>query len=105
MEFTMAFPDVPHPRLRAQLDRLELYMEMKTKLHAMSTYALNLYTSQTVAGIRLLEDNEIGVIFTIDLILSAEADITLSNGFHLKMDDSITIDIDMFGNEITNIDM
>lgn len=105
LEYTMAFPDVPHPRLRARLDGLELYMDINTKLHAMSTYTLNLYTSQTVAGIRLSEDNEIGLIFTIDLILSAEADITLSSGFHLKMDDAVVIDIDMFGNEIVDIDM
>ncbi|PNP78493.1 hypothetical protein FNYG_08123 [Fusarium nygamai] len=96
-------PEIPEFRLQFQFDGLEVYMLIDTVLSAGATYTLNLYTSTTPAGFAVRDNLEIGVIFTIDLILSVEGEINISSGFHLKLDDGVLFDIAIFSKEISNL--
>ncbi|KAH7240712.1 uncharacterized protein BKA55DRAFT_648783 [Fusarium redolens] len=98
-------PEIPEFRLQFQFDGLEVYMLIDTVLSAGATYTLNLYTSTTPAGFAVRDNLEVGVIFTIDLILSVEGEINISNGFHLRLDDGVLFDIAIFSKEISNLTM
>ncbi|KAL3584858.1 hypothetical protein FPOAC2_14639 [Fusarium poae] len=95
--------EIPEFRLEFQFDGLEVYMLVDTVLSAGATYTLNLYTSTTPAGFAVRHNLEVGVIFTIDLIVSVEGEIDISTGFHLKLDDGVTIELGIFSKEISNM--
>ncbi|KAI1030139.1 hypothetical protein LB504_010413 [Fusarium proliferatum] len=96
-------PEIPEFRLQFQFDGLEVYMLIDTVLSAGATYTLNLYTSTTPAGFAVRDNLEIGVIFTIDLILSVEGEINISSGFHLRLDDGVLFDIAIFSKKISDL--
>jgi hypothetical protein len=82
---------------------MELYMEIDTTLSGGATYTLNLYTSETAIGFTVGEDLLIGVIFSVDLILSVESEIDISSGFHIQLNDGVAIDIPMFDRNVSSI--
>lgn len=102
---------VPDANLRFSFDGLELYMLMDTTLSMDATYTLNLFNSgrylagtpAAVIGIYITENLHLGLIFTVDLILAAHADIDVSSGFHLLLDDGFAIDIALFGDDASSI--
>lgn len=98
---------IPEANLRFSFDGLELYMLVDTILSMDATYTLNLFNSGREAampiGIYITEDLQLGIIFTVDLILSAHADIDVSSGFHLLLDDGFAIDIALFGEAASSI--
>ncbi|OCL04413.1 hypothetical protein AOQ84DRAFT_416306 [Glonium stellatum] len=100
--FNVDLQDVPQCQLRFEFDGMELYMLLDTILSVGATYTLNLYSSETPIGIHD-ENLEVGVIFSIDLILSVDAQIDISSGFHIKLEDGVAIDIAMFGKDISSI--
>jgi hypothetical protein len=95
-------PDIPECLLTVQFDGLELYVEIDTALSAGATYDLNLFTSHSEFGVSV-EDQFIGVIFTIDLILSVEAGIDISSGFHIMLNDGAEINIPMFSQNVSTV--
>ena len=101
--FQVDLPPLPQCRLRFQFDGMELYMRLRTELAAGATYTLNLFSSNTPIGISLRDELRIGVVFSIDLIISAEAEITIDSGFHIKLDDGIAIDIPLFDQNVSSI--
>jgi hypothetical protein len=103
LDFDIDIPDIPECQLSFQFDGLELYMQLDTALSGGATYTLNLYTSETPIGVASGQDNEIGIIFAIDLILSVEAEIDISSGFHIKLNDGVAINIAMFGQNISSV--
>jgi hypothetical protein len=78
-------------------------MLLDTTLSAGATYTLNLYTSETPIGFAISNNLWLGVIFAIDLILDVNAEIDMSSGFHIKLDDGAALDINMFDTEVANI--
>ena len=105
VEFNIDIPDIPECQLQFQFDGMELYVLIDTVLSAGATYTLNLYTSESPIGFAIGENLEIGVIFDIDLILSVDGEIDISTGFHIKLDDGLAIDIPMFDDNISSIDL
>jgi len=103
VDFDIDVPDIPECELRFQFDGMELYMEIDTTLSSGATYTLNLYTSETEIGFTVGEDLLIGVIFSVDLILSVESEIDISSGFHIQLNDGVAIDIPMFGQNVSSI--
>lgn len=101
--FDIDVPTIPECKLRFQFDDMEIYMMVDTVLSLGATYQLNLYSSTTPLGISLTKDLEVGIIFSVDLILSVEGQIDISSGFHLKLDDGVAIEIALFGDDISNI--
>lgn len=101
--FDMDFPAIPECNLRFQFDGMELYMLMDTTLSAGATYKLNLYSSNTPLGLSITKDLEIGIIFSVDLILTVEGEINISSGFHIRLEDGAAIDITLFAKDISDI--
>jgi hypothetical protein len=53
----------------------------------------NLYKSETPLGISAGRDLEVGIVFTVDVILSVEAEIDIISGFYIKLNDGVAINI------------
>jgi hypothetical protein len=104
-DLNIDLPEIPEFRLEFQFDGLEVYMLVDTVLSSGATYTLNLYTSTTLAGFAVRHNLEVGVIFTVDLIVSVEGEIDISSGFHLQLDDGVTIELGIFSKEISNMVM
>lgn len=103
IDFDVDVPDIPECELRFQFDGMELYMQIDTTLSGGATYTLNLYESETPVGFAVSDDLLVGVIFSIDLILSVESEIDISSGFHIQLNDGIAIDIPMFDKNVSSI--
>lgn len=97
-------PVIPECQLQYRFDGLELYMQIDTNLTGGATYQINLFTTESPVGIKLSDGFEIGFFFTVDLILSAEAPMDISSGFHIKLDDSAAINIAMFNKSVSSIE-
>lgn len=78
-------------------------MNMNTILGAGVTYELPLFRSMGPLGFHITDDLELGVFFTIDLILTAEGELDINNGFHIKLDDEFGIDITLFADDISDV--
>jgi hypothetical protein len=96
-------PQIPECLLRFQFDGLELYMGLDTTLTGGATYTLPLYKSKSLIGINAGKDLDIGISFTVDLILSVEAEIDISSGFHILLKDGIAINLPMFSERVHDI--
>jgi hypothetical protein len=103
--FDLAVPDIPECQLLFELDDLELYMEIDATLSAASTYTytFSFYKSETPLGVSAGQDLEIGIVFTVDVILSVEAEIDISSGFHIQLNDGVAINIPMFSQNISSV--
>lgn len=102
VDYDMDVPGIPECELRIQFDGMELYMQIDTIISGGATYTLNLLTSESDVGIGG-KDFLVGVVLSIDLILSVEAEIDISSGFHIRLDDGVAIDIIMFSRNVSNI--
>jgi hypothetical protein len=100
--FDLDISGVPQTLLQLQFDGMELYVQLETALEVESTYTVNLFTPETPIGITI-PDMDIGVWFSIDLILDAKAEIDISSGFHIKLDDGFKIDIAMFSKNVSDV--
>jgi hypothetical protein len=103
VDFNFKVPEIPACDLSFQFDGMELYMEIDTTLSSGATYTLNLYTSKTPLGFAVGEDLLIGVVFSVDLILSVESEIDISTGFHIQLHDGIEINIPIFDQNVSSI--
>ncbi|KAK1994781.1 hypothetical protein LX36DRAFT_726684 [Colletotrichum falcatum] len=101
--FDVGLPDFPEARLGFGFDGLELYVQLDTALSAGLSYSLNLYTSTTPLGARVGDDLRLGVLFSVDLILSAETEVRMSSGFHIRMDDRVGFDIALFSKNVSSV--
>jgi hypothetical protein len=75
---------------------------LETVLSGGLTYSLNLYTSNSPIGVAISDEIMAGVFFTIDLILSTEAEIDIHSGFHIKLDDGVAFDIALFSQNVSD---
>ena len=96
-------PPLPEVQLLMQIDHLDLYMALDTTISAHATLTIPLYKSQSVVGISSGEGLEIGLLATMDLILSAEGEITLRSGFHLRFDEPVGFKLALFSNNVSSI--
>jgi hypothetical protein len=102
-DFDIELAPLPEIQLLFQIDHLDLYMEIDTTIKASTTLTIPLYKSQTALGIALSENMEVGLFVTMDLILSAEGEITLRSGFHIVFDDPVGFNIAMFSKDVSDI--
>jgi len=105
IDFNINVPSIPEIVLQLQFDGLELYVELDTTFSGELTYNLNLYTSETPIGFSIGDDLFLGVVVDVDLILSADANITISSGFHILLDDGAQLEIPLFSNSSADIRM
>ena len=102
-DFNVDVPEIPEFQLQFKFEDMELYMLIDTVLSSSATYNLNLYTSNTPIGLSVSKDLMIGVVLSIDLILSVNGEIDISTGFHIKLDEGVTIDISLFSDDVSKI--
>lgn len=102
-DFTVPISPIPKASLHFGFDGMELYMLIDTTLSLGATYTLPLYESESLAGIALPNGLDIGIIFSVDLILTVDGMIDISSGFHLKLEDGLAIDIALFDDEVSGI--
>ncbi|KAF2679800.1 hypothetical protein K458DRAFT_374622 [Lentithecium fluviatile CBS 122367] len=101
--FDLDIPAIPECNLEFEFDQMELYLEMETVFTAGSEYEYTLFTAQSPVGIGLGPNLMLGVVFSVDLILSVEGTLDMSSGIHIKLEDGIKIQIPLFSEEISNI--
>ncbi|KAI8931642.1 hypothetical protein NX059_011292 [Plenodomus lindquistii] len=101
-EFNLDVPEIPSCHLQFQFDDLELYMAVNTVLSAGATYEVNLYSSNSPAGFAV-GSVQFGFVLQVDLILAIDGEIDISSGIHIMLDDGVTMDMDLFGNNVTDM--
>lgn len=100
--FDLDVPAIPETNLRFQFDSMELYMEMETTFNAEATYEINLFTSQSAVGIQVGK-LQLGIVLTVDLILSVDGEIVIDSGFHVQLDDGVELNIALFGDKVSDM--
>lgn len=104
ISYDLNITTIPNVTLSFRFEDLDVYLELETVLDASATYTLPLFHSQTVAGISI-GDTRIGATFTVDLILSVEGSLNMTSGLHIKVDVTVSLDIALFGDEVSGIDL
>ena len=94
---------IPEVSLEIQFNHLELYAELEAALTAGATYTINLYTTNTPIGIKLRNGLLFGVALSFDLIFDVEAEIDMSSGFHLEVDDGFSVKLGLFQQEFADM--
>ncbi|KAJ5938854.1 hypothetical protein N7466_001988 [Penicillium verhagenii] len=102
MEDTLS--GLPDAQIQFKFDNLELYLELDIKLSTETTYALNLFTSDTPVGFEV-PGVDAGAIFSVSLILIADAEIDIGTGIHIKLDDGLAFDMEMFSSNVSSFTM
>ncbi|KAK3690365.1 hypothetical protein B0T22DRAFT_528929 [Podospora appendiculata] len=102
VDFNIDMPPFPTAQLMFQFDAMELYMLFNITL-TKATFTLPLYKSESPIGLSVGQDLDIGVVMTVDLILTAETEIIIQSGFHIKLDDGVALNIALFGQNVSDI--
>jgi hypothetical protein len=100
--FNLDVQSIPQALLQLQFDGLELYFQLDTMLDISASYKVNLFTPQTPLALAV-PGMDIGVWFTLDLLLDADANIDMTSGFHIKLVDGVQINIPMFAPEAADM--
>ncbi|EPS45648.1 hypothetical protein H072_352 [Dactylellina haptotyla CBS 200.50] len=101
VDFNIDTPKLPGAVLTFQFDGLEIYVALNTVFSSGVTYVINLYTLPSPLGLQITKDLFIGVVPSIDLILSAEQEINISSGFHIRFNDGFILETELFGVNVT----
>jgi hypothetical protein len=100
--FDVDMPAFPGAVLEFQFDGVEMFVELDIVLKGGMNYRLSLYKSHEL-GVELAEDLFFGFVFGIDLILTAEAEMTITSGFHVLLDDGVLLKLALFAKETSDI--
>jgi hypothetical protein len=101
LNLSLDVPPLPQYHLQLELENLDIFVELETVLSG-PTFTMNLYTSESEVGLDI-DGEELGVVVAVDLILDVDTEVEIKTGFHLKLDDSFVIDIDLLSKNISNI--
>lgn len=103
VDFNLAnLSSLPSVKGRFEFDALELYLDLELQMSAEATYTLNLFTSKTPAGFSI-PDLEAGAIFGVTLILMSKAEVDITGGIHIKLDDGLALDLELFNKNTSGI--
>ncbi|PYH85818.1 hypothetical protein BO82DRAFT_361218 [Aspergillus uvarum CBS 121591] len=103
LDFTLnSTQDFPGVHAEFEFDNLELYLELDVQLSAGGTYTLNLFTSETIVGFSI-PGLDAGAVFKVSLVLVAEAEVDISSGIHIKLDDGLVLALDLFNKGMSDI--
>lgn len=105
VDFTLVMPEIPQAVFTFVFDKMELYVELDVILTGAMTYTLSLYNSETPVGIAIGDELQAGIIVSMDLILSSEAEIDLTGGFHIQLDDGVAFQLALFSQNVTDTNL
>ena len=103
MTLDIDIPSIPQCQLQFQFNGMELYVLIDIELSAGATYTLNLFSTENPLHLPVGDDFVIGVNLSLDLILSVEAEIDITSGFHIKLEDGLAIGIPLFDTDLSSI--
>lgn len=108
----MNFTAIPATALIFRFQELDIYMDLDVTFNSSASYTIPLYSSADpaqnggfITGISLPNGLELGVFFTVDLILNVDASLDITGGLHIKVDEYVKMEIALFGDEISGADM
>jgi len=104
ISYDLNITTVPDATLSFCFEDLDVYLGIEALLDASAAYTIPLFHSQTIAGISI-GDTKVGTTFTVDLILAVEGSLNMTCGLHIKVDDVASLDIALFGDEVSRIDV
>lgn len=87
---------LPEAQGHFEFDGLELYLDLDIMLSQSATHAIPLF--QIPLDEFEIDDIDIGPKLSIDIILIASSAIDLESGIHVKIDDGVAFDLDLFRN-------
>ncbi|KXS96630.1 hypothetical protein AC578_10448 [Pseudocercospora eumusae] len=99
----LALPEVPDATLSFRFEDLDLYLELETILNVSAQYTIPLYHSNTPVGLSI-PGLDLGVLFTVDLILAVDGSMDVTSGLHFKVDEHVALDIALLGDHVSGID-
>ncbi|KAM7189302.1 hypothetical protein V8F20_010210 [Naviculisporaceae sp. PSN 640] len=102
-DFDIDMPPVTECHLKFSLDNLELYLQLGVLIQGSSTYIIPIFQSQSELGFSIGDELEMGAFITADLIISAQSDLDIESGFHIKFEDGIVFDIALFAKNLSSI--
>jgi hypothetical protein len=104
VDFSMNLTNIPETTMKLEFDELELYLELDATLDGSQTYKVNLYPPgwYQPAGIKV-GDQLVGVVITLELLLTLSSEVSISTGVHVKFDDGLAMEIAMFGSNVSSI--
>lgn len=108
ISFDVNVPPMPEYVLEFGFDELEVYAGFQTVISAGVTYQINLWRSGPKALAEELKweidsSIDIDVGLSVDLIISVDQEVSISNGFHLKLEDGVQFKIALFSKEVSDV--
>lgn len=94
--------DLPPMEARFEFDHLDLYVDMEVELEAETNYYLPLFISESPVGFAI-PDMEVGAIIKASLMIISDTYVDIRSGFHLKLKDTLALDIELFTNKVSRI--
>lgn len=101
IDFDVDVGDFPDTVFDVAFKDIDIFVQLSIVLSAGLTYELNLYSSKQL-GIEI-DTIFVGVVASIDLILSVEAEIVIDTGFHIKLDDTVGMKLALFADEASHL--
>lgn len=95
----------PNVTLHFGFEELEIFLQVRTTFATGSSFFVPLYDSSKVLGVLGVVEIGLGIFFTVDLILDIDRPLDMTSGVHLKLDDTLSITIDLFGDKPLEIDV
>lgn len=102
-DIDLLIPEVKHGKIQFEFDGVELYMEMELEMGANATYEIDLIS----LGRKSIMSSRagFGCAPTIGIVLSADQEIHITNGFHLKLEDGMLLKLPVFGDHVSEMDL
>jgi hypothetical protein len=88
-------------RLRVGFEALDVYMDLQTTLAAAATYTIPIYKHGLEFNV---SEVQLDVGFSLDLVLSVEAAVVIGHGFHLRFDEGLFVELNLFADEVGTLE-
>ena len=101
INFDIDVTPLPDVRVKFTLERdFEIYVKLNTKISGSASYELNLFSSNTLAGLSVPDTVTAGLVAVVDLIIELDAEINIRSGFHVQFDDDVAFELAMFSTDL-----
>ncbi|KAH7377074.1 hypothetical protein B0T11DRAFT_336117 [Plectosphaerella cucumerina] len=101
IDLNIPVPEVRECRLRVGFEALDVYMDLQTTLAAAATYTIPIYKHGLEFNV---SEVQLDVGFSLDLVLSVEAAVVIGHGFHLRFDEGLFVELNLFADEVGTLE-
>ncbi|KAM7221395.1 hypothetical protein V8F06_003170 [Rhypophila decipiens] len=93
--------DLIDPTVRLDFHGVEAYVDIDVDISAGAAYALNLFTSQSPLGLGF-PGISVGLVFYVDLVFALTAEVDLSGGFYVAVEEGSYLETSILGGDVTD---